>query len=124
MKIIPAILLVLSSVLSLGQTKEPGVQPLTIGEVHEIRSAQLSEKRALNVYLPPGYNKSDTQKYPVIYLLDGGMDEDFIHVVGLVQFNSFPWVARVPESIVVGIVNTDRKRDFTFPTNSKGDKNL
>jgi uncharacterized protein len=122
MRLTIAILLMLSCDLALGQTKPP--RPLTIGEVHEINSVQLSEKRMLNIYLPAGYNTSDTQRYPVIYLLDGGMDEDFIHVVGLVQFNSFPWVARVPESIVVGIVNTDRKRDFTFPTTVKGDKKL
>jgi predicted alpha/beta superfamily hydrolase len=60
----------------------------------------------------------------VIYLLDGSADEDFVHVVGLVQFNSFPWVNRVPKSIVVGIANTDRKRDFTYPTSIASDKKL
>lgn len=87
-----------------------------LGETHEIVSAELNEHRQLNIYLPPSYHSNDTAHYPVIYLLDGGTDEDFIHVVGLVQFNSFEWIGRLPESIVVGITNTDRKRDFTFPT--------
>jgi predicted alpha/beta superfamily hydrolase len=52
----------------------------------------------------------------VIYLLDGSADEDFIHIVGLVQFNSFDWIGQLPKSIVVGIATVDRRRDFTFPT--------
>jgi predicted alpha/beta superfamily hydrolase len=50
------------------------------------------------------------------------MDEDFIHIVGLYQFNTFPWVARVAPSIIVGIANTDRKRDMTFRTNDTADR--
>jgi predicted alpha/beta superfamily hydrolase len=60
----------------------------------------------------------------VIYLLDGGMDEDFIHVSGIVQFDTFPWISLIPDSILVGIVNVDRKRDFTFPTTLAADKKL
>ncbi|MGB4846631.1 MAG: alpha/beta hydrolase-fold protein, partial [Saprospiraceae bacterium] len=91
-------------------------QPFILGSIEEIQSTQLGEKRILNIYLPDGYIQDDTTHYPVIYLLDGGADEDFIHIVGLVQFNNFPWINRVPKSIVVGIANTDRKRDFTYPT--------
>lgn len=91
------------------------LKQLVLGKVVTIRSTQLNEKRILNIYLPADYLRNDTPKYPVVYLLDGGIDEDFIHIVGLYQFNSFPWVDRVHESIVVGIVNIDRQRDFTFP---------
>ena len=97
-------------------------KPFVLGIIEEIQSKQLSEKRTLNIYLPDGYNKSDTIKYPVIYVLDGSADEDFIHVAGLVQFNSFPWVNRVPKSIVVGIANVNRQRDFTYPTTVEEDK--
>jgi uncharacterized protein len=97
-------------------------KPFVLGVIDEIESKQLSEKRILNIYLPEGYDKNDTIKYPVIYLLDGSADEDFIHVVGLVQFNSFPWVSHMPKSIVVGIANVDRRRDFTFPTTIAADK--
>ncbi len=87
-----------------------------LGVIDEIESHELSEKRILNIYLPEGYNFADTIKYPVVYLLDGSADEDFIHIVGLYQFNNFPWINRVPKSIIVGIATVDRKRDFTFPT--------
>ncbi len=97
-------------------------KPFVLGVIEEIQSTQLGEKRTINIYLPEGYNQDDTTKYPVIYLLDGGADEDFIHVVGIVQFNNFSWINRIPKSIVVGIANTDRKKDFTYPTTIEADK--
>ncbi|MEP6793255.1 MAG: alpha/beta hydrolase-fold protein [Saprospiraceae bacterium] len=97
-------------------------KPFILGSIEEIQSNQLGEKRILNIYLPDGYTQDDTTHYPVIYLLDGSADEDFIHIVGLVQFNNFSWINRVPKSIVVGIANTDRKRDFTYPTTIVEDK--
>jgi len=97
-------------------------EPLTIGESLEFKSQILKEKRTLNVYLPHGYSPDSVKTYPVIYLLDGSMDEDFLHVAGLVQFGSFSWINMIPESIVVGIGNMDRKKDFTYPSNNKLDK--
>ena len=90
--------------------------PFVLGVIDKIQSTVLNETRILNIYLPEGYNPSDSIKYPVIYLLDGSADEDFIHIVGLVQFNTFEWVNKVPKSIVVGIANVDRARDFTYPS--------
>ncbi|WP_346882034.1 alpha/beta hydrolase-fold protein [uncultured Algibacter sp.] len=95
---------------------------LSIGETIKFQSKVLNQNRILNIYLPNGYAKDSLKKYPVIYLLDGSIDEDFFHISGLVQFGSFSWINMVPESIVVGIANLDRKRDFTFPTHNKKDK--
>lgn len=93
-----------------------------LGKVETLHSEILQEDRILNIYLPEGYN--DTTRYPVVYLLDGAADEDFIHIVGLVQYNTFPWINRIPQSIVVGIANTNRRRDFTFPTTMESDKKM
>jgi uncharacterized protein len=97
-------------------------KPFVLGVVETLYSTQLAEKRIVNIYLPEGYNKNDSIQYPVVYLLDGGADEDFIHIAGLYQFNNFSWINRVPKSIIVGIANVDRRRDFTFPTNIEADK--
>ena len=102
--------------------KTVATKPFVLGLIQEIQSAELKEKRILNIYLPEGYHATDTTKYPVVYLLDGSANEDFIHVVGLYQFNSFSWINRAPKSIIVGIANTDRKRDFTYPTTVTEDK--
>lgn len=97
-------------------------EPFVLGITDIIRSTVMNEERTLNIYLPPGYNEQDSVRYPVIYLLDGSVDEDFIHMAGLVYFLGFPWLNLCPPSIVVGIANVDRKRDFTFPTTVEKDK--
>jgi len=99
--------------LTFAQTKN--VKPLTIGEIRTIKSKILNEDRILNIYLPQNFDK--TKSYPIIYLLDGSMNEDFIHVTGLIQF--FNQMYSMPETIVVGIANIDRKKDFTFHTDLK-----
>ncbi len=104
------------------QIKSESSKPLTIGTIEQLYSSVLGENRILNIYLPDDYNEKDTARYPVIYVLDGSIDEDFLHIVGIVQYNNFPWINRVPKSIVVGIANVDRKRDFTSPTSFEIDK--
>jgi len=125
-KIVAILILIFSTTIIFGQTNKPkqndNTKPFVLGLIDEIQSKELNEKRILNIYLPEGYNPKDTVKYPVIYLLDGSADEDFIHIVGLVQFNSFEWINQVPKSIVVGIATVDRRRDFTFPTTIEEDK--
>ncbi|MCB0534648.1 MAG: alpha/beta hydrolase [Saprospiraceae bacterium] len=88
------------------------IRPLEIGEVLTISSTVLQEDRTLNIYLPEAYDKN--KAYPVLYLLDGTLDEDFLHIVGLVQF--FNLMYTMPECIVVGIANVDRQRDYSFHT--------
>lgn len=94
--------------------------PLKIGVVDQMKSVVLNENRTLNLYLPEGYSESTAITYPVIYLLDGSVNEDLIHIVGIVQFLSM--IEKMPKSIVVGIANVDRRRDFTYPTTVAQDK--
>ena len=94
----------------------------TIGKAIKIKSPRLDETRNLNIYIPQSYYQDSLKSYPVIYLLDGSRDEDFIHISGIVQFGSFNWINILPESIVVGIGNVDRNRDFTYPSQNKLDQ--
>ncbi len=94
----------------------------TIGETLELKSNILNENRTVNIYLPTSYHQDSSKNYPVLYLLDGSKDEDFIHVSGIVQFCSFSWIKIMEESIVVGIGNVDRKRDFTYPSTMEIDR--
>jgi predicted alpha/beta superfamily hydrolase len=96
--------------------------PFSIGEVHRVQSRVLGEERILNIALPQGYSADDTTRYPVVYLLDGSADEDFIHIAGLFQFAAFEWIAWQRPAIVVGIANTDRRRDLAHPTTIAADK--
>ena len=92
------------------------IEPFSIGDRVTMHSVLLDEDRVLNVYLPHSYTNDSILTYPVIYLLDGSANEDFIHISGLVQFGSYSWINMIPESIVVGIENVDRTRDFTSTT--------
>lgn len=94
----------------------------SIGKSIQIQSTLLGEARDLNIYLPSNYETNKDQSYPVIYLLDGSIDEDIIHIAGIAQFAAFPWINIIPESIVVGIGNVDRKRDFTPPSQNELDQ--
>jgi predicted alpha/beta superfamily hydrolase len=100
----------------------PKATPLTIGETFSINSKRLNEKRRINVYLPPGYAESANARLPVLYMLDGGVAEDFLHVAGLVQVSVGNETMR--PFILVGIENTQRRRDLTGPTEVAEDKKI
>lgn len=99
------------------EIKEQEGTNYTIGKIETIESKVLNENRLLNIFLPEGYSTDST--YPVIYLLDGSANEDFLHVAGLLQFCNYPWLKFMPKSILVGISNVDRKRDFTYPSSDE-----
>lgn len=83
MKFIITIFLFYSFITVKAQTSQDA-KPFIIGETRILKSTILNEDRILNIYLPEGFDKS--KSYPVIYLLDGSANEDFLHIVGLVQF--------------------------------------
>ncbi len=114
-------MIVLGSVLGVAQRTQPP-RLFTLGVTETVHSFALGEDRILNIALPLGYSTDSAARYPVIYLLDGSADEDFIHVSGAVQFASFEWINWLPPTIVVGIANIDRKRDLTYPTTIAKDK--
>lgn len=84
----------------------------SLGETFTLDSKVLGEKRVINVYVPPDYSQS--MRYPVLYMPDGGMAEDFPHVVGSVDVSIKNGVIR--PLIVVGVENTERRRDLVGPT--------
>jgi len=96
--------------------------PLCIGETFTIPSKVLGETRRLNVYLPPVYRDSATVRLPVLYMPDGGLAEDFLHVAGLVQV--LVGNGSIRPFILVGIENTQRRRDLTGPTTNADDKKI
>jgi len=79
-----------------------------------IQSTILGETRRINVYTPPGYAARGRDRHPVLYMPDGGLQEDFPHVAETVD-RAIADGAIAP-MFVVGIENTERKRDMTGPT--------
>ena len=92
----------------------PASTPITIGRSIELLSKNLSERRTFNVVLPASYAKEPNRRYPVLYLIDGGIDQDLLHVAGVVHLGAL-W-GRSSEAIVVGIETKDRRKELTGPT--------
>ena len=88
-------------------------QPIVLGTSQQVHSAALGEDRTINVVLPASYAKEPAKRYPVLYLIDGGVDQDLVHVAGVLQLNS-AW-GRSQEAILVGIATKDRRRELTGP---------
>lgn len=93
-------------------------EDICIGKRYSLYSDCLQEKREYWVHLPENYSQDTTQTYPVIYLLDGN---SFFH--SLVGFSKTFATVRgkyLPPCIIVGIVSTDRTRDFTPTASAAG----
>jgi predicted alpha/beta superfamily hydrolase len=87
-----------------------------------VLSRALGETRRINVHTPVGYGSSTRSRFPVLYMPDGGIDEDFPHVVNTVD--SLIALRLIRPMIVVGIPNTERRRDLTGPTRVAKDSTI
>jgi predicted alpha/beta superfamily hydrolase len=115
--VLSALLLAASVPCAAAPAELPPASVLGIGETFVIDSAILHEKRRINVAIPRGTNG---QALPVLYMPDGGMDEDFLHVAGLLQVGAGNGTTR--PFLLVGIENTERRRDLTGPTDVAKDR--
>jgi predicted alpha/beta superfamily hydrolase len=96
--------------------------PLVIGESFTVQSKALGETRRINVYRPQPWGLDPKTPLPVLYMPDGGIGEDFLHVAGLVQVLSGNGSMR--PFLLVGIENTERRRDMTGPSNDPQDQKI
>ncbi|MEA1015018.1 alpha/beta hydrolase [Sphingosinicella sp. LY1275] len=98
---------------ALAQAPASQPTPIAIGETHRIASRHMGDARTVNVYLPSGY-ANPAKRFPVLYLIDGGLEQDFLHIAGTSQLGGI-W-ARSEPVIVVGIETKDRRRELIGPT--------
>lgn len=96
--------------------------PLVIGETFTIDSKVMHEVRRINVFRPTVYGDSIKEPLPVLYMPDGGMAEDFLHIAGLVEVGVSNGTMR--PFMLVGIENTQRRRDTTGPTDNPEDRKI
>lgn len=96
--------------------------PLAIGETFTMESKILGETRRMNVYSARAWNVKPDAPLPVLFMLDGGVAEDFVHTAGLLQISVASLVMR--SFMLVGIENTQRRRDMTAPTDNPEDKKI
>ena len=88
--------------------------PIVLGTTYHWHSRTMGDDRVVNVVLPDDYSKSPGKRYPVLYLIDGGVDQDLIHVAGTEKLNA-AW-GRSDDAIIVGIATKDRRSELVGPT--------
>lgn len=90
-------------------------------ETFTIQSGQLGEDRVINVWTPAGYS-TNSVPLPVMYMADGGIKEDFPHIANTLK--KLIAEAKIKPLILVGIENTERRRDLTGFTEVQKDKEI
>lgn len=98
------------------------VDSIPAHESFTLQSKAVGEPRLVNVYTPTRYRTTPNVRLPVLYMPDGGIDEDFPHVVHTVD--SLIAAGRIRPVIVVGVPNTQRRRDLTGPTRVATDSTI
>ena len=93
------------------------------GDIRQVwyRSSTLGEQRRMHVYTPPGYDGAST-RYPVLYLLHGGGDDDLgwstIGRAGFIVDNLL--AAGKVKPLIVVMPNGSLPRPADFPRNTPG----
>lgn len=108
--VIAASMLLLSFCLMPVASAAGVISEISAGTQYVLPSKVLQEDRAVLVSLPADYDFS-ANRYPVLYVLDG--EKSFRSISSLAQF--LGETGRIPKMIVIGVVNTDRSRDFAPP---------
>lgn len=92
--------------------------PIPRHESFTLESRAVGDTRRINVYTPPTY-AAVQEAFPVVYMPDGGMAEDFPHIAN--TLDSLIRLGRIRPVVLVGIENTERRRDLTGPTTVASD---
>lgn len=95
--------------------------PIPTYDTFKLPSSLLGEERTINIWTPPIYTTSE-DSLPVLYMLDGGVEEDFPHIAN--TLSELIESKKIPPIILVGIENTQRRRDLTGPTQVEKDKEI
>lgn len=115
--------LMLAAGFACGCSAKPAADPdpvdqastaITLGDRFAVQSEVYGGPREINIYAPdvPEWGEGYfDDPLPVVYLVDGGIDQDFIHIAGLSQL---PLInAERSPAIIVGVKTDDRYGEIT-----------
>ncbi|PVH24093.1 alpha/beta hydrolase [Sphingobacterium corticibacter] len=95
--------------------------PIPKQDTFTMLSQEVGEERVMNVWTPESYQTSGDSLI-VVYMLDGGIQEDFPHVANTLQ--ELIQAQKIPPVLLVGIENTQRRKDLSGPTSIEQDKEI
>lgn len=103
-------IIVISSLVNPAKAQDTVITKVYHGKLDSVNSDILKQKRLIQVFTPPGYKPGSTDKYDVLYVLDGGNWNAglVMDLESLLQGEAY-----MPTTIVVSVLNIDRNKDLT-----------
>ena len=104
------LILITGSLVNITKAQDTVIRASDAGRLDSLNSDILKEKRLIEVFVPPDYKPGDTNKYDVLYVLDGGnwntgLIKQIQHYLGGEGY--------IPPAIIVSVLNKDRNKDLT-----------
>lgn len=121
MKLLYCILLFAGLAAGSCSVAPPATDPIPEHDTFTIQSRHVGEERVINVWKPSDYD-THTAALPVLYMPDGGIQEDFPHIANTLA--ELVASEKIPPFLLVGIENTQRRRDLTGETNVGTDREI
>ena len=90
---------------------DPEGTPIIIGSAHRIQSAVYGDEQLLTVRLPRGYADDPARRYPVVFSVDGGPDQDFELLAGIAAEAELS--GSFEPFILIGVHTKDRYKQLT-----------
>ncbi|WP_187336700.1 alpha/beta hydrolase [Novosphingopyxis iocasae] len=90
---------------------DPDGTPIVIGSVHRISSTVYGDEQIVTVRLPRGYADDPKRRYPVVFSVDGGPDQDFELLSGIAAEAEFS--TSFEPFILIGVKTKDRYSQLT-----------
>lgn len=96
-------------------------EPILIGRTFTLDSAVLGTERRISVRLPTGYDDPEAagRRFPTVYVIDGGPEQDFPHIAGIAQSGDINW--SFEPFILVGVETVNRRHEITPSVTSPAD---
>ena len=91
--------------------------PIVIGNEYTIPSTVFGTSRKVSVRLPAEYAENPEQRFPVIYVIDGGSAQDFPHIAGIAQSREMNY--SFEPAIIVGIETVNRRSEISPPVRAE-----
>ncbi|MEE9433356.1 MAG: alpha/beta hydrolase-fold protein [Sphingorhabdus sp.] len=91
----------------------PESEALVMGQTYKLKSDILGMDRRLTVRLPTGYADKPDTKYDVVYVIDGGPEQDFPHIAGIAQSSDMN--GTFAPFILIGVETVNRRSEISPP---------
>ena len=98
---------------------DTGRTDIVIGTSMVMDSKIWQGPRTINISLPWGYDKRVGERFPVLYLIDGGVQQDFHPMAGMTALASLTRQYR--EFVLVGVQTENRYHELTAPSQVPAD---